>query len=164
MKLSVVVITKNEEENIRECLESVKFADEIVIVDDFSIDNTVSICREYTDKIYTRELDGFAKQKQFGVDRAKGEWILVLDADERLTPELQKEILATLSRDSDYAGFKILRKSFYLGSWIRHCDWYVAILRLFRKDKGWFDSRLVHENIHVSATIGTLRHPMLHYS
>ena len=164
MKLSVVIITKNEEDNIRECLETVKWADEVIIADDFSTDSTLKICREYTDRIFQKKLDGFGEQKQFGVDKAQGEWILVIDADERLTPELQLEIKEAISKESVYSGFKIYRKSFYLGKWVCHCDWYVAILRLFKKNTGNFDLRMVHENVLVTGNVGTLKNPMLHYS
>ncbi|MBU1037748.1 MAG: glycosyltransferase family 2 protein, partial [Candidatus Omnitrophica bacterium] len=122
--LSVVIITKDEEANIRECLEGVKWADEIVIVDDMSLDRTVTICREYTDKIFSRKMDGFGAQKQYGIDKATGDWVLSLDADERLSPELESRIKRILETGSQRAGYRIWRKTFYLGVLIRHCGWY----------------------------------------
>ncbi|MCX7661417.1 MAG: glycosyltransferase family 2 protein, partial [Candidatus Omnitrophica bacterium] len=103
--ISVVIITKNEERNIRECLESVKWADEIIVVDDCSTDNTVRICQNYTDKIYLRKLQGFGEQKQFGLEQASSDWVLFLDADERVTPQLKEEIQDVLQISPNYDGF-----------------------------------------------------------
>ncbi|MBU0605094.1 MAG: glycosyltransferase family 2 protein [Candidatus Omnitrophica bacterium] len=162
--LSVVIITKDEEANIRECLEGVKWADEIVIVDDMSLDRTVTICREYTDKIFFRKMDGFGAQKQYGIDKATGDWVLSLDADERLSPELENRINGILEAGSHYAGYRIRRKTFYLGVWIRHCGWYNSAIRLFRRGGGRSDMRYVHESIVVSGNVGEIMSPMSHYS
>lgn len=162
--LSVVIITKDEEANIRECLEGVKWADEIVIVDDMSLDRTAAICREYTDKIFFRKMDGFGAEKQCGIDKATGDWILSLDADERLSPELENRIKRILETGSHYAGYKIWRKTFYLGVWIRHCGWYNSAIRLFKRGKGRSDMRYVHESIVVSGDVGEIKSPMIHYS
>jgi len=163
-RLSVVIITKNEEKRIEQCLESIKWVDEIIIVDDYSQDNTVGICRKYTEKIYFRKLDSFSVQKQFGVNLATGEWVLILDSDEILSPGLQEEIKDILKKGSSYDGFFIWRKTFYLGKWIKHSGWYVPIVRLFRRTKGKLDSRFVHEKILVDGKIGYLTEPILHYS
>ncbi len=162
--LSVVIITKDEAQNIRRCLESVKWADEIVIVDDSSGDDTVKIAGEYTDRIFNKKMEGFGEQKQFAVDKATGEWVLVLDADEELPPVLQEEIKALLASAQPFDGFRIWRKTFYLGKWIRRCGWYVPILRLFKKGKGRFNLKYVHEDILVSGPVGELKNPMYHYS
>jgi glycosyltransferase involved in cell wall biosynthesis len=162
--LSVVIITKDEESNIRECLEGVKWAAEIVIVDDMSLDRTVAICREYTNKIFSRKMDGFGAEKQYGIDKATGDWILSLDADERLSPELERGIKRILETGSHYEGYNIWRKTFYLGVWIRHCGWYNPAIRLFRRGKGKSDMRPVHESIVVSGDVGEIRSPMIHYS
>ncbi|MBN1527380.1 MAG: glycosyltransferase [Candidatus Omnitrophica bacterium] len=163
-RLSVVIITKNEAANIRRCLESVKWADEIVIVDDSSADDTVEIARGYTDKIYEKKMEGFGEQKQFGVDKATGKWILVLDADEELSPPLQEEMKKAIGTEASFDAYRIWRKTFYMGEWIRHCDWYVPILRLFKKAKGRFDMKYVHEEILASGPVGELKNPMHHYS
>jgi len=160
--LSVVVITKDEARRIAACLESVAWADEIIVVDDQSADATREIAARFTDKIFVRPLDGFSQQKQFGVDQARGPWILSLDADERIPADLAQEIRQVIARDTSHAAFRIWRKSFYLGRWIRHGDWYVPIVRLFRKDKARFNGRLVHETPVVSGEVGCLTRPFLH--
>ena len=96
-KLSVVIITKNEEKNIKACLESVKWADEIIVVDAESDDRTVEIAKQYTDKVFVKPWSGFGPQKNWGISKAQHEWIFILDADERVTPELKEEILVTIS-------------------------------------------------------------------
>ncbi len=165
--LSVTIITLNEEENIRDCLESVKWADEIIVIDSESTDKTVDICKEYTEKIYLeREWHGFGKQKNLCIEKAKGPWILNIDADERITPELKKEVEHVLSGGQGrYSGFYIPRKSFFIGKWIRYCGWYPDYnLRLFRKDKGRFSERLVHESVELKEKAGYLKNPLEHYT
>ncbi len=163
-KLTVTIITYNEEENIMACLESVKWVDEIVVVDSFSSDRTVEICRDYTDKIFQHQWQGYAKQKQMAVDYAKGPWVLILDADERLTPELKNEIIGTLSK-TDYDGFYISRKNFFLEKWIRHSGWWPDhTLRLFRKGRVFLEDREVHEKVVVEGRVGYLKNPLEHYT
>lgn len=163
-KLSVVIIVKNEEADIRRCLESVKWADEIVIVDDMSTDKTIEICGEYTNKIYRRKMEGFGPQKQYGVQQAAGEWILSIDADEIVTAELAEEIRKAIGQDEGYSSYYIYRKNNYLGRWMRYCGWYVPILRLFKKEKGGFNSAKVHEEIIVGGGAGLLKNEILHYT
>ena len=162
--LSVVVITKNEERRLAACLKSVAWADEIIVVDDESTDATLEVARRFTDKVTVRRLDGFAQQKQFGVDQAKGPWVLSLDADERIPPALAQEIRQVLSQETPYAAFRIWRKSFYLGRWIKHGKWYLPIVRLFRKDRVRFNGRLVHETLDADAEVGCLKESFLHDS
>lgn len=164
LKLSVVIITKNEESHIRDCLESVKWADEIVIVDDHSTDRTVQICQQYTEKIYRRKMQGFGEQKQYGVERARGDWILSVDADEVITPQLAEEIQKVIQKNEDYDGYRIYRKSNYLGKWIRFCGWHVPLLRLFKREKGRFNLALVHEKVIVQGEQGSLKNEFLHYT
>lgn len=163
-RLSVIILTKNEEKNIRECLETVRWADEIIIVDDLSTDRTIEICREYTGKIYPKKLDGFGAQKQFALEQAKGEWVLSVDADERIPRELVEEIRQTLAGTPAHDAYGIWRKSFYLGRWVRHCGWYNPVVRLFRKDKTRFDMKKVHEVVIVSGSTGYLKNSLIHYS
>lgn len=134
MSLSVVIAVKNEEKNIRECLETVKWANEIVIVDDVSEDRTVGISREYNAKIFINDSKGSINtNKNLGIDKAEGEWVLSIDADERLTPELAEEIKKTIEK-SEKSGYYVNRKNYFLGKWIRGCGWYPDyIIRLFRK-------------------------------
>ncbi len=163
--LSVVIITRNEESNIRRCLESVKWADEIVVVDQFSTDATVEICREYTDAVYQREMtDGFGPQKQFGVDQASHDWIFNIDADEWLSDELSKSLQEMLERGPEYEGYEVMRRTRYMGSWIMHCGWYVPILRLFDRRRGRYSDRRIHETIVVDGRVGRLQGDLLHES
>ena len=160
--ISAVIITKNEEERIRPCLESIKWADEIIIVDSFSTDKTIDICRGYTDKISQREMRGFGEQKQFAIEKATSVWILSIDADEIVTEELRDEIKGMLKEETEYNGFKIFRKNIYLGRPMRYCGWYVPILRLFKRGKGRFNAKKVHEEIIVDGNVGLLKGEILH--
>jgi glycosyltransferase involved in cell wall biosynthesis len=163
--VSVAIVTRNEEVNIEDALKSVSDADEIVVIDAFSTDRTVEICRKYTGSIYQFEWEGYARQKQKAVDLTSGEWVLVLDADERVTPELKKEITDLLSDSPDVNGFFIPRKNYFLGKWIRHGGWWPDhTLRLFRKDQGGLEQREVHEKITVKGPVGYLRNPLVHYT
>ncbi len=164
-KLSVGIMTKNEEENIRACLESVKWADEILIIDNFSQDRTPEIARQYTDKIYQREFVGFGEQRQFSFSKASGEWFLLLDADEVLSEALQNDIRSVVSgAQAPYDGYTIFRKTFYLGKEIKHCGWAIPPLRLFKTRKVKSDLKKVHEDITVTGKIGHIESPMFHYS
>ena len=162
--LSVVIITKNEADNIRDCLNSVAWADEIVILDSGSTDGTVAICREYTDKVFETDWPGFGPQKNRGIERATGDWILSVDADERVSPELRLEIEQALKVEQ-YNGYEIPRSSHFCGKQIRHSGWWPDyIVRLFRRGSGKFNEVLVHERVEVDGPIGRLRNPLIHYS
>ncbi len=162
--VSVAIITKNEEDNIRDALESVKDFEEIVVVDSFSTDKTMEICRLYTDKIYQIEWKGFAEQKQMAVDKTSLQWVLILDADERVTEQLKREIAESI-KSSDKDGYFIPRKNFFLGKWIKHSGWWPDYtLRLFKKDKGRMQNRLVHEKIVLKGNVGYLNSPLLHFT
>lgn len=164
-KLSVTIITKNEELNIKRCLESVSWADEIVVVDSGSIDKTLDICIEFGCKIISTEWLGFGKTKQMAVDNASNDWILSLDADEVLTPELQNEIKVLLQGNPVSHGYRIKRVSFYLGKQIKHCGWDKdRTLRLFNKNCGAFNDKPLHESVQINGTIGLLNNPMLHFT
>ena len=163
--LSVVTITKNEEKNLPRCLKSVQFADEIVVIDTGSTDRTIEIARETGAKVYRPEWKGFGPAKQEGVNRASGEWVLSLDADEELTPELAAEIQRVTNDKHEFAGFYMARRTRFLGRWIYHCGWYPDyLLRLFRKTKGGFDGAIIHEQIRVEGKCGRLVGEILHYS
>ncbi len=164
-KLSVVIITHNEEDNIRDCLESVKWADEIIVVDSGSEDRTPEICKRYNIRFFNESWKGFSHQKNSALAKATKNWILSLDADERITPELQKEIRQVLSSAIPKDGYYIARKNFFLGCWIKRCGWYPDYnLRLFQRRKGSFRIREVHESIDLNGTAGRLKHPMEHYT
>jgi len=163
-KISVAIITKNEERNIRDCLESVRWADEVVVVDNGSTDDTVKICREYRAQVYQEEWKGYSGQKNSAIEKTAHLWVLSLDADERVTPELRDEIGRTLEAP-EKSGYLIARMNFFLGRWMRRCGWYPDYnLRLFRKDRGRFQERSVHERVTVDGPTGTLRHPMEHHT
>lgn len=162
--LSVVIITKNEADNIRDCLNSVAWADEIVILDSGSTDGTVGICREYTDKVFETDWPGFGPQKNRGIERATGDWILSVDADERVSPELRLEIEQALKVEQ-YNGYEIPRLSHFCGKQIRHSGWWPDyIVRLFRRGSGKFNEVLVHEKVEVMGSVGRFRNPLIHYS
>jgi glycosyltransferase involved in cell wall biosynthesis len=164
-RLSVTVIALNEEANIVPCLESVRFADEIVVVDSGSTDGTLELARNFTDRIFSTEWQGFAGTKNFALDQATGEWVFSLDTDERVPEALQAEIIKVVQADGPLAGYKIPRKNYFGGRWIKHLGWYPDYtLRLFRRDQGRFREREVHEEVEVAGPVGVLRPPLEHYS
>ena len=161
---SVVIVTKNEEMNIKDALDSAKDSAEIIVLDSYSTDRTVEICRRYTDKVFQREWQGYSRQKQAAVNMAAGPWILILDADERLTSELRKEI-ADAVNENKYDGFYIPRKNFFIGKWIKHSGWWPDYtLRLFKKNAGSLEDREVHEKVIVKGSVSHLKNPLEHYT
>ncbi|OFX17862.1 MAG: hypothetical protein A2Z18_04570 [Armatimonadetes bacterium RBG_16_58_9] len=164
MALSAVVITLNEEENIERCLESLRFADEIVVLDSFSADGTVEIARRYTDNISCREFNGMSEQKSAAVEMAANEWFLLVDADEVITYELAAEI-SEVMKNPECDAYRMPRLTQFLGRPMRHSGWYPDYqTRLARKSKITFPHRLVHAPMVVDGTCGTLKHHMLHYT
>jgi len=164
-QLSVAIISFNEEKNIKECLESVKWADEIILVDSFSSDSTIEIAKNYTNKIIQRKWSGFSEQKTFALENTSNEWVLSVDSDERVTPELQNEIKKILSSEPSLDGYFIPRRNFFLGREIKNCGWYPDYqMRLFKKSKTKVDSRKVHEGFLVSGNTGRLASPFIHYT
>lgn len=163
-KLSVTIITKNEEQNIERCLESIKWADEIIVVDSGSTDETINICLKYNSNIYEIEWLGFGKTKRFAVDQSTNNWILSIDADEVVTKQLKNKIIEILKNPKADA-YKIKRKSFYLGKLINHSGWQKDYpLRLFNKLKGNFNSRPVHEGVKINGRKLKIEEYMLHYT
>ena len=165
-KLSVITLALNEEGNIAECLESVKWADEIIVVDSGSTDKTVELAKHYTQHVLTVEWKGYGATKNFALDRASGEWILWLDADERVPKELAAEIQAVLRTDDGLVnGYSVPRRAFFLGKSIKHCGWYPGrVTRLFRRTKSRFTESNVHEQISVEGKIGELKNDLLHFT
>jgi len=164
-RLSALVITKNEAENIRDCLTSLQWAEEIIVVDAESADDTVARAREFTDKIFIRRWEGFSAAKNFALAQCAGDWVLWIDADERVTPELRDEIRIALDHASAAAGFEMPRLANFLGKWIRHGGWYPGyVLRLFRRDAGRFNDKPVHEGVQVDGKIERLKNHLLHYT
>lgn len=164
-KVSVIIITKNEANNIRACLESVSWADEIIVVDSASTDGTIEVAREFTQQVYIfSEWPGFGPQKNRALSYASHNWILSLDADERVTPELRAEIEVAL-QNAQIDGYEIPRLSSFCGRFIRHSGWHPDyVLRLFRRGKGRFSDALVHESVQLKGKVAQLKQPMLHYS
>tara|TARA_R110002110_G_scaffold121431_2_gene297202 strand:+ start:35453 stop:36214 length:762 start_codon:yes stop_codon:yes gene_type:complete len=165
-KLSVTIICKNEVRNIRACLESVKWADEIVVLDSGSSDGTLDIVKEYTDKVVQTDWPGFGIQKNRALDKASHDWILSIDADERISPELQTSIKTILKQDpSDISAFKILRRSSYCGRFLKHGNWKRDYcIRLFQKNKARFKEVPVHENLIVQGQVQKIDGLMIHES
>ena len=162
--LSVIIITKNEQDNIKDCLESVKWAGEIIVVDSGSTDKTEEICRKYTDKFYVKDWPGFGIQKQRALELASHKWVLSVDADERVTSELRDEIINKMAHDSNISGYLIPRLSNYLGKDIYHAGWYPDYtLRLVRRERSHFTEDIVHEKMMVDGSIGKLSNHFLHY-
>ena len=166
LKLSVVVLTKNEERNIEDCLKSVYgWADEIVLVDDLSSDNTVKIAGNYTSKILSQKMEVEGKQRNFAYSQAKNQWVLSLDADERVTNELKKEIEEALSKETPCNGFTIPRRNFIGNYWVRHGGWYPSPqLKLFRRDKFRYEEVGVHPRAFMDDPCGHLKGDIIHYS
>jgi glycosyltransferase involved in cell wall biosynthesis len=164
-KLSVTIITFNEEDNIRDCLESVKWADEIIVVDSFSTDNTSTICKEYTDKIIQREWPGHVDQKQFGMEQATGEWILSLDADERLSEGAIREVKEEIkNHKTSVDGYIFPRRSYYLGRWINYGGWYPdRKLRLVKKGAAYWGGANPHDKLITKGSTKCLKNDILHY-
>jgi glycosyltransferase involved in cell wall biosynthesis len=165
-KLSVIVITRNEEHDIAACLDSVKgLADEIVVIDSGSTDKTLEICRRYTSNVSHQDFLGYGPQKQRALEKAQGPWILNIDADERVTPALAQEIRAVLSSEPDATGFNIPFNHYFLGTHLRFGGSAgEKHIRLFRKDSASYGKDQVHEVIQVNGRIVTLRHSIEHHS
>jgi glycosyltransferase involved in cell wall biosynthesis len=164
--LSVIVITKNEERNIRECLDGVRWADEIVVVDGGSTDGTVDAAKAFTSKVYVRPWEGYGPAKNFALSQCTSEWILWLDADERVTEDLKRELQSIVrSEDRRFVAYEVPRRANFLGRWINHCGWYPGyVTRIFRRGNGTFTETKVHESLKVEGGTGRLKSDLLHYT
>ncbi|MDO8343856.1 MAG: glycosyltransferase family 2 protein [Cellvibrio sp.] len=164
-KLSVIIITRNEAANIRACIDTVAWADEIVVVDSGSTDDTVSIAAEMGARVYVHaDWPGFGPQKNYALGYAINEWVFSIDADERVTPELRSEIEQAMN-EAEADGYYCPRLSQFCGKFIHHCGWYPDyVLRLFKRDAGRFSDSLVHESVLLTGKTARLKTPLLHYS
>jgi glycosyltransferase involved in cell wall biosynthesis len=163
-KISVTVITCNESQNIRAALESVRWADEIVVVDANSTDDTIALARTHTDRVLTRAWDGYSAQKNFAASEARHDWILSIDADERVSPGLADEIQRLMRDGPASRGYRIPRVAWHLGRWLRSTDWYPdPQLRLYDRRAGSWTARRVHESVRIEGPVGTLTGELLHY-
>jgi len=168
MTVAAVVITKNEEQNVAACLESLKWANEIIVVDACSTDRTTEIAHVYTDRVFVRAWPGYAAQRNFGIEQAKAEWILIVDADERVTSSLKEEILKVIKADlpPELTCFEIPRRNFFYGRWIQGGGLYPDYgMRLFRRSAGRYDGDIqLHENLILKGRTARLSSPLDHYS
>lgn len=164
-RLSVILVVHNEAVKIRKCLDSLKWADEIIVVDQDSRDKTADICREYTDKVFTVSAKGFCEPDRItAAERAGCDWILYVDADEEVSPELRTEILGLLSVDPGKSSFYVARRNIFLGKWIKGAGWYPAyVLRLFRKGSVAFPA-VIHDAIRPLGGYGYLQGQIIHHT
>jgi len=163
--ISAAIITKNEEANIERCLRSLAWVDEIVVVDSGSTDRTLEICEAYNCRIIRTEWLGYGPNKRLAVSSTSNHWVLAVDADEEVTPELAREIQDLLSRDRTRGGYKIRWRSMYLGKWISHSGWgSFRKLKLFDRTLGNYTEDLIHETVELEGEVGRLRSPLNHYT
>lgn len=164
LAVSAVIITRNESAHIAGALDSVAWADERIVVDSHSTDDTVDIARRFTDRVILREFDGYIAQKNYAASLACHDWIVSLDADERVSGPLVAEIRGLLEREPRCGGYQLPRVSFYLGRWLRSTDWYPDYqVRLYDRRVARWDGRYVHESVAVQGEVGRLRGELLHY-
>lgn len=163
LKISALVLTLNEEQNIERCLKSLAFCDEIIVVDSGSEDCTVELAKKYTDRVLFHEMEGFGSQRNWGIEHCLNDWVFWLDADEQVSDELQAAIVS-LNPLSDISGYQINRKTFYLGRWIEHSGWYPQyVLRLFNRNHGRCRETDVHESIILQGRTARINKDILHY-
>jgi glycosyltransferase involved in cell wall biosynthesis len=164
--VTATVITCNEAANIQAALDSLSWADEIIVVDSESTDNTVAIARQFTDRVLVRPWPGYIAQKNFAAEQASHDWIFSLDADERVSPELAAEIAQVLDGGgAAAAGYRVPRVTFHLGRWIRSTDWYPDYqLRLYDRRRARWTGRHVHESVKADGPVSDLRGELLHYA
>ena len=165
--LSTVIITKNEERNIDDCLKSVKWADELIVVDAESTDRTQELARNYTSQVYVRPWEGYGLQKNFGIVQATGDWILILDADERVSPDLANEIQVRLAAwtSGDPVAFCVPRRNVFYGEWVQWGGAYPDLqIRIFQKGKATYNDVQIHENLIVDGCIGEFEGYLEHYT
>src|SRR2546428_3609950 len=163
--IAAVVITKDEERNIAACLESLKWVDELIVVDAESSDRTVELAKAYTPKVFVRAWPGYGPQKNFAMAQATADWILIVDADERASDELREEIQALLQRPGPAIAYRIPRRNFYYGCWIRGAGQYPdRQLRLMRRGQGRYNDLPIHEHLQVEGLIGDMQGHLDHHS
>ncbi|KTC88643.1 glycosyltransferase family 2 protein [Fluoribacter dumoffii] len=165
MTLSVIIITKNEEKNIRRCLESVQFADEVIVLDSGSTDNTVSIAKEYTEHVFITDWPGYGAQKQRALSKAHGDWVLNLDADESVSEQLQREIIDAMASDSADA-FRVAIQMYFYNKPLRYSSSPTRHIRLFKRANAYFSDDIVHEKIVLpeGIRIGKIKNSIMHHS
>lgn len=161
----MIILTKNEQDRIYGCLDSVKWADEIIVVDDESTDQTVAIAKHYTDRVLVRNMDVEGRHRNWAYSQAKNDWVLSLDADELVMPELKTEIEQTLKNNPKENGFTIPRRNYIGNYWVKYGGWYPSPqLKLFRKDKFRYEEVEVHPRAFMDNPCGHLKSDIIHYS
>jgi len=165
LKISAIIVTKNEEKNIRNCLRSLNWTDEIIVIDQSSTDKTVGICKEFTDKVFIVPAKGFCEpDRPLAASKAKNDWIIYLDADEQASEELKTEIESTISKGARYNSYYIPRRNIFLGRWIKGSGWYPGyVLRLFKKGYVKF-SQDIHTDVIALSSYGYLKQHIIHYT
>ena len=164
IKISAAIITYNEEKNIKRCMDSLDFVDEIVVVDSLSSDNTCAIAKKLGAKVIDQKFLGHIDQKQLAVENCSNEWVLSLDADEEVSPELKASILELIKNPLEHEAYEMKRVSFHLGKWIRHGGWYPdKKTRFFNKTKAHWGGYNPHDKVIVDGSIGMLEGDLMHY-
>ena len=164
VKISAAIITYNEEKNIKRCMDSLDFVDEIIVVDSLSSDNTCAIAKELGAKVIDQKFLGHIDQKQLAVENCSNEWVLSLDADEEVSPELKASILELIKNPLEHEAYEMKRVSFHLGKWIRHGGWYPdKKTRFFNKTKAHWGGYNPHDKVIVDGSIGMLEGDLMHY-
>lgn len=165
-KISACILTFNEEQKIARCLESLTWCDEIIVLDSFSTDRTVEICRQFTPNVHQCEWRGYVGQRNTVREYAQHPWVLFMDSDEEVSPDLKDEILTEFEQGThDFVGYEFPRQVYYLGRWIRHGEWYPDVkLRLFKKDYGRTEGQEPHDKVVVRGAVKRLKHPIWHYT
>ena len=165
IRISAALIARNESSNIREAIETLSFADQIVVADTGSSDDTVQIAKNAGAEVHSVTFEGFGNTKNKALGFCKGQWVLFIDADERVSLELAEQVTKAAENNSATSGYKINRFTYFLGKPIRHSGWYPDyVLRFFRRDKGRFSDNLVHEKVEVEGTVESLKGELIHYS
>ena len=165
MKITATVITYNEEPNIAAALESLSWANEIVVVDAESQDRTVEIARRFTNRVFVRAWPGYSAQKNFAAEQSTNDWIFSLDADERVSPQLRESVLSISLKEPEPAGFEMPRRTYYLDRWIRHSGWWPNLkVRLYDRRRARWQGDFVHESLEVKGEVRRLNGNLLHYT
>lgn len=163
-KITVIIPCFNNEDIIEDCLESVKWADEILVVDSFSTDRTLEIVQQYTNRIIQHRYINSAKQKNWAIPRAINEWVLIVDTDERVSEDLKNELLSALKNPNGFDGFKIPRANYTFGRRLKYGGyWPDYQLRLFKRDKGRYEDKEVHAHVILDGKVGFLKNSIIHY-
>jgi glycosyltransferase involved in cell wall biosynthesis len=163
--VTATIITFNEAANIEAALASLSWADEIIVIDSHSTDDTVAIARRFTDKVIVRQWPGYIAQKNFAAEQATHDWIFSLDADERVTPELAAEVKALMASGPKAPGYRVPRVTFHLGRWMRSTDWYPDYqLRFYDRRRARWSGKYVHESVKADGPVEDLRGELQHYA